>query len=131
MEKAGARSKLTEAMIEELCALKGTGLTNRAVCDGVGISERVLYDWISQGEDDEAAGRDTMHVHFLQSYKKAMTAHKLKRIKQIQAAATEGNWQAAAWELERCYPDEYGKRVKADITGAVPVVITGGGDVEE
>lgn len=33
----------------------------------------------------------------------------------IEKAATDGNWQAAAWKLERRYPDEYGRRDRLDI----------------
>jgi hypothetical protein len=33
----------------------------------------------------------------------------------IEAAATEGNWQAAAWKLERRYPRDYGKTVHEHI----------------
>ena len=43
--------------------------------------------------------------------------HKMKRLNQIEKAAEQGNWQAAAWELERCYPDEYGKRIAAEVSG--------------
>jgi hypothetical protein len=125
-----AKKKLTQEMIKELCALKSSGLKNVAVCDGAGISESLFYDWHRKGASDRDAGKNTVYAEFLQSYKKAEAAHKLKRIKQIQEAAAEGSWQAAAWELERCYPEEYGKRVLNEVTGkdggAIQSRVTGG-----
>ena len=34
---------------------------------------------------------------------------------QIMSAAKKGNWQAAAWLLERKYPDEFGRRERQEI----------------
>lgn len=31
----------------------------------------------------------------------------------IEKAATEGNWQAASWKLERRYPESYGRTVQS------------------
>lgn len=112
-----ARLKLTDELINELCKYKRSGLTNKSVCDAAGISERSFYDYMKRAEADLEAGKKTIFSRFIQSYKKAETVHKMKRLAQIQAAAEGGNWQAAAWELERCYPDEYGKRVAAEVTG--------------
>lgn len=112
-----ARLKLTDELINELCKYKRSGLTNKSVCDAAGISERSFYDYMKRAEADLEAGKKTIFSRFIQSYKKAEAVHKMKRLAQIQAAAEGGNWQAAAWELERCYPDEYGKRVAAEVTG--------------
>jgi hypothetical protein len=34
----------------------------------------------------------------------------------IEKAATDGNWQAAAWKLERRYPENYGRQ-RLELTG--------------
>jgi hypothetical protein len=34
----------------------------------------------------------------------------------IEKAASEGDWHAAAWKMERRYPEQYGRRVQADLT---------------
>lgn len=37
---------------------------------------------------------------------------------QIEQAASDGNWQAAAWKLERRFPDVYGQpKVRHEVTG--------------
>lgn len=112
-----AKLKLTDELIAELCKYKKAGLTNKAVCDAAGISEPTFYDYLKRGEANVGAGKSTIFSKFFKSYKKAETQHKLLRLQQIAKAAEEGNWQAAAWELERCYPAEYGKRVAAELTG--------------
>lgn len=112
-----ARLKLTDELINELCKYKRSGLTNKSVCYAANISERSFYEYLNRGEADLQAGKKSIFTRFFQSYKKAETMHKLKRLNQIEKAAEEGNWQAAAWELERCYPDEYGKRIAAEVSG--------------
>ena len=111
-----AKLKLTQELIDELCKLKQAGSTNKSVCDGAGIGETAFYDWYKKGEIDlENNKTTTIFAKFTKSYKKSETVHKLKRIKVIQEAADMGSWQAAAWELERCYPAEYGRRTISEI----------------
>lgn len=112
-----AKLKLTEELINELCKFKRAGLTNKSVCYAANISERSFYEYLNRGEADSQAKKKTIYSRFFQSYKKAEAQHKLKRLRQIEAAADRGSWQAAAWELERCYPDEYGKRIAAEVSG--------------
>ena len=45
----------------------------------------------------------------MKSIKNAEAKDKLKRLAIIRQAAESGTWQAAAWELERRYRDEYGR----------------------
>lgn len=112
-----AKLKLTDELINELCKFKKAGLTNKSVCYAANISERSFYEYLNRGEADAQAGKKSIFSRFFQSYKKAEAMHKLKRLSQIEKAADGGNWQAAAWELERCYPDEYGKRIAAELSG--------------
>jgi hypothetical protein len=34
----------------------------------------------------------------------------------IEQAARDGDWRASAWKLERRFPDQYGRRVQADVS---------------
>lgn len=110
--------KLTSQLILEMCELKKKGLTHRAVCGGVGISETAFFRWIGIGEKAVESGKDNVYGQFFREYKKAEAVHKMVLLEKIHVASEEkGTWQAAAWELERCYPREYGKRT-LEVTGA-------------
>lgn len=39
----------------------------------------------------------------------------------INKAAAEGSWQAAAWSLERRYPELYGRKIAHEVSGSVNV----------
>lgn len=48
---------------------------------------------------------------FSEAVKKAEGEAVVKWLAKIEKAASDGNWQAAAWKLERRYPREYGRQV--------------------
>jgi hypothetical protein len=39
----------------------------------------------------------------------------------IQQAARSGTWQAAAWWRERTNPQQFGRKVQAEVTGRISV----------
>lgn len=104
-----AKPKLTPELSKEICGYIGQGLTKKTAIDACGICESTFYAWLRQGEADLEDGKNNKFTQFLQSIKKAETKDKLGRLKVIRDAASDGTWQAAAWELERRYPKEYGK----------------------
>ncbi|MFI3254441.1 MAG: hypothetical protein R3Y63_08930 [Eubacteriales bacterium] len=111
-----AKSKLTTELVKTLCELKGKGLSNKAVCDGVAISESVFYDWLAKGEEALLVGKKNKFSEFLEAYKKAETDFKLSLMAKIQQESGKGSWTASAWLLERCYPAEFGKKT-IELTG--------------
>ena len=104
-----AKLKLTAELSKEICGYIAQGLTKKTAIDACGIAETTFYMWMRKAEKDLEDGKDNVYTQFLQSIKKAETADKLNRLKVIRKAANDGNWQAAAWELERRYRDEYGR----------------------
>lgn len=116
------RAKLTEELIEQMAALKGDGLSNKDICRAVGIHEATLYRWLSK-----PSGR--LHRALGESLKKAETDYKRTLLTTIREAATKrnGQWTAAAWLLERKYPDEYAQatRDKGERVEAAPQIVLG------
>lgn len=104
-----AKPKLTPELSKEICGYIAQGLTKKTAIDACGICESTFYAWLRQGEADLEAGKKNRFTQFLQSVKKAETKDKLSRLKVIRDAANNGTWQAAAWELERRYREEYGR----------------------
>lgn len=109
-----ARSKLTDEFIEDFCKAISIGLSENSACDYAGISDVTLYKYKRQAEEDIQNGRKTKYVRFFNQLKKAKANFKTFHMLKIREASENGNWQASAWTLERCCPNEYGKQVKVE-----------------
>lgn len=82
-----------------------------------GISKNTLYEWLKRGarEKERIAGTnrkpkasEAPFVRFSDVVEKAMADAEVRDVLIIANAAKE-NWQAAAWRLERKYPDRWGR----------------------
>jgi hypothetical protein len=104
----GRPSKLTAQRFTRLVAAVAVGATYRQACDFAGIEYRTLRRWLVRGAQDEAPPEFREFCHAI---KKAEATAVLRCLERINAAAASGVWQAAAWLLERRYPDAYGRRV--------------------
>lgn len=118
-----ARPKLTEELIDRMVELKSDGLSNRDICCAVGIHEATLYRWIGEP-------RTKLQRALNEALKKAEAAYKRTLLDTIRSAALSRSqyWTAAAWLLERKYPDEFGKaeRQREDAgAGAAPQIVLG------
>lgn len=117
------RAKLTEEMVERAIALKADGLSNGDIVCALGIHESTFYRWIGQP-------RTKLQRELSEGLKKEESDFKRTLLTTIRSAALARNqyWTAAAWLLERKYPDEYGKadrrRDNAD-EGAAPKIVLG------
>ena len=83
------------------------GSTRRLACHYAGISEQSLSQWLQKG----ALGL-LPYVEFAEAVKLAEGQAVVGWLRKIEEAATNGAWQAAAWKLERRYPQEYGRTVQ-------------------
>lgn len=103
MAQRGARSKLTDARLEVLYKALSQGMTIKAACSLAGIGQSTYYDWA------------TNHPEFVDLVKRAESEMKERALKVINQAAQNGQWQAAAWLLERREPNEYGRQDRVRI----------------
>ena len=86
-----------------------------------GISKNTLYRWLKEGrrelerreEGIPANPELNLFVEFVEAMEQAQAEAELHDVQIIQAAAQE-QWQAAAWHLERKYPDRWGRKVAVD-----------------
>lgn len=117
------RRKLTEEKIEEITGYISRGATNKDAANKAHIAEKTFYRWINEGNAKLEKDPDCTDIEcqLCQSLKEADTDRKLKLLSIIEQAGIEGKWQAAAWILERCYPDEFAVKspmnVNAHLTG--------------
>jgi transposase-like protein len=103
------KTKLTPDVQQRIVDAIGQGATYELAAQYGGIAQSTFYDWMNK------------HPEFSEAVKSAEGKAAIKWLALIDKAArgTEdrpGQWQAAAWKLERRYPYVYGKQVQ-EITG--------------
>jgi transposase len=101
------RTKYTPETVKKITDAIRLGAAYEDACNYAGISPDTLTRWRDQYAD------------FAEQIKKAEGAATVGWLTKIEDAATNGNWQAAAWKLERRYPDRYGRKDRVDITMTV------------
>lgn len=96
-----ARTKLTEEMVGQAIRLKADGLSNGDIICALGVHESTFYRWIGNP-------RGKLQRGLCEGLKKEEANFKQTLLTTIRAAALACNryWTAAAWLLERKYPDE-------------------------
>ena len=104
----GRKPKLTAAVQQRVVQAICVGATDKAAAQYAGIAERTFYSWLVKGLAGQAR-----YVQFVQAVEKARGRAAIGWLATIEQAAHTGSWQAAAWKLERRYPDAYGRRVSA------------------
>ena len=116
MSKQGTRTrKLTRETIDELSKYVSGGLTNKDACAIVGIHPSSLYKWLQEP-------RSGLEVDLFDALENARAQRKAVMIQTITSAARSGTWQAAAWWLERVYPEEFAKPDRYHDQGAAEAV---------
>lgn len=130
----GAPSKLTEPLILELANKARGGLYRNELALLAGVNPRTLYQWLQTGAADEEAGNTTtIHARFVQALRAAEAEAEDTMLEVIRLSAVgrrilaydeEGeeldvniapDWRAAAFYLERRYPNKYGRRDKVTV----------------
>ena len=112
----GRPSLLTDAKIQAIANHIERGNFAVTACTLEDISERTFYHWLDVGQQDEGAGKDTLHARFLQSIKKASAEAESRNVQ----IAQEGDlgWQANMTWLERRFPDRWGHQSKLSMEEA-------------
>ena len=117
------KPKITEDLIKIICELKGKGMSNKDICMAVGIHEATLYRWLNKPSA-------RLHRVLSEEFKKAEARYKQELLDTIRGAALAKRQYrtAAAWLLERKYPEEFGRpetRKTAVETEDAPKIVLG------
>ena len=104
------RRQLTKDDIAEAVMMKKAGVLHKDIAAYLGVAEETFSRWLNhpRSENQRQPG---------QAMKKAEAARKRDLLAMVYNAATDPKrWQAAAWLLERQYPDEFAQqqRVRAE-----------------
>lgn len=104
-----------EAAMERLFKALEAGNTFGNACTLAGIGARTFYRWKAEGE---TAKEGTFARQFWQKVKDAEAQAIHRNVLVIQTAAKK-SWQAAAWWLERKYPEDWARheRITSEVSG--------------
>lgn len=98
--------KLNKELIEKASKLIAAGNYQKDVAKYLGIDESTWYRWLRKGE---TAKTNNIFCKLYKAVKKAEAEAIARNVALIQQAAQD-SWQAAAWWLERRYPEQWGKK---------------------
>jgi hypothetical protein len=101
---AGNRTKLTPEVVEAVVLSLRTGGYVTVACRAAGISTTTYGDWMQRGKAESSGP----HHDFRERVERAKAEGEVRNVAVISRAAGE-SWQAAAWLLERMYPERWGK----------------------
>ena len=113
---AGRPSKLTPEVTKRICQAVKLGATYKLAAQAAGVSEKTFCVWMARGR--EGGPGSAKFVEFLQAIKDSEGEGAETCLAVIRKAALDGIWTAAAWLLERRYPDLYGRVARAPIESA-------------
>ena len=135
--RTGRPSKLTPKIQEMILDCIRMGLTYSKAAELVGITRHTLLNWRKWGQAEKSG----IYFNFFNALQKAEAEGEIQCLQKIQEAARGGqeiidskelyqgkklikqitktvksvpDWRAAAWILERRYPERYGRRRNLD-----------------
>lgn len=106
MANVGRPTKRTPETVKKLCDAIRLGASYADACGFAGVHFDTFNEWRKDFPE------------FSDAVKEAEGAGRVQLIAKIQKAANDGNWQAAAWMLERRDPQNYGRTMRTQVTGA-------------
>ncbi len=94
------KSKYSPEVVGRIIQAIELGSTFELAAQYGGIDGSTFYRWM------------TTKNEFRDAVKGAEALGAMKWLAKIEQAASDGTWQAAAWKLERRYPQSYGRTVQ-------------------
>lgn len=104
--KRGRPSKLSPDAIAQLENMIRAGATADVAATAAGISRGTFYRWLKTGEKARAG---TQARDLFDRVGRARAESETVLVARIAGAANKGSWQAAAWLLERRFPERWMK----------------------
>jgi hypothetical protein len=118
MAKEGRPLILSPAVVEEVRRLLPTVLYLESVGDYLGITHATWGNWLRRGRKEhnrlqrypgeEPSEAESLYLEFFAAVKKGLAEGQIADAATIKRAAAK-HWQAAAWRLERRFPERWGR----------------------
>jgi transposase len=110
---AGRQTKLTPEVQDRIVAALRAGNYQETAARYAGISEDTFYEWLKRGKEEPGSA----YSEFSEAVEKAKADAEVRDVALIDKAAHDGSWQAAAWKLERKFPNKWGRVNRTEISG--------------
>jgi predicted transcriptional regulator len=95
------------------------GATFEAAAGRAGVSVASINEWRWRGRDPEDKSENSrLYAAFYEAIQRALSDAETSLVTTIRDAS-EKNWTAAAWLLERRIPDSYGRRDRIEHSGGL------------
>lgn len=123
---------LTPKLVKQIIGYIRLGSYIETACQACGVPNSTLRVWLTQaaelrkivekakeeGQEVTLSIDETKLLRFLKAMDKAVAEAEMLDLSTIQQASKNA-WQAAAWRLERRFPDRWGRRdfVKSELSG--------------
>lgn len=113
MGKMGRNTKFTPELADKIIEALRLGVPQSTAITYGGISDTTYYRWLQEGAEDDATPqlRD-----FRDAVKAARAEAEVRSVAVIQNASRK-TWQAAAWFLERSFPQHWARTDRHELTG--------------
>lgn len=104
-------SKLTPEVHQKIVELVRAANTVEVAAETAGISQPTFYGWMARGKQ---GGRgNAAYARFREDVEQARIEAESLLVLRVQKAAAKGSWNAAAWLLERRWPERWSSPSKA------------------
>ena len=116
----GRPTKLTPEVQQRIVTILAAGNRLEVAPAFAGIAESTFYKWLKEGARCDSG----IQHEFSEAVKKALAQAEVRDVATIELAA-QSQWQAAAWRLERRYPQVWGRVERHEQTGegGGPIVV--------
>ena len=113
MSKRGRPTKLNANTAERILEVLRLGVPQSTAVAYAGISRPTYYRWLAAADDPDASED---FQDFRDAVKVARAEAEVRSIAAIQNASRK-SWQAAAWFLERSFPEHWARTDRHEVTG--------------
>lgn len=111
-------------LVETFFTCVKMGMGNPQACAKSGLRDANFYSWIKLGEQDDINMLDTPECQFYLAYKKAKSDCQMFHLQNI-TKASQKDWKASAWVLERVFRDDFGSQQKENASENITIVYGG------
>lgn len=121
--ETGRPTKLNRELLKRISDIVRAGNYIETASAHAGIDKSTLYRWLKRGAREEERlqknpkskmkASESIYVDFCNSIKKAIAESEMRDLLII-GKASEQDWKASAWRLERRFPERWSKKERLD-----------------